>query len=50
MVSPLLLDWCELLAVFYSSPVLCKACNTGLGGFRDDPAHLEAAIRYLRKP
>lgn len=27
--------------------ILCVGCNTGLGGFRDDPARLKAAIRYL---
>jgi len=28
---------------------LCDGCNLGLGKFRDDPALLEAAIRYLRR-
>ena len=27
--------------------ILCMACNTALGNFRDDPAILAAAIRYL---
>ncbi len=27
--------------------LLCQQCNTGLGGFRDDPALLERAIAYL---
>ena len=27
--------------------VLCDSCNKGLGFFRDDPARLRAAIRYL---
>lgn len=29
--------------------VLCRGCNTGLGGFKDNPLLLEAAISYLRK-
>jgi hypothetical protein len=28
--------------------LLCSGCNAGLGGFGDDPALLEAAIRYLQ--
>jgi hypothetical protein len=27
--------------------VLCRACNIGLGCFRDDPRRLRAAARYL---
>jgi hypothetical protein len=27
--------------------LLCSLCNTGLGGFRDDPKRLEAAINYI---
>lgn len=30
--------------------LLCTQCNRSLGGFRDDPALLEAAIAYLKKP
>lgn len=29
--------------------LLCQACNTGLGAFRDDSLILESAIRYLEK-
>lgn len=29
--------------------LLCQPCNLGLGGFRDNPAHLEAAIAYLER-
>jgi hypothetical protein len=29
--------------------VLCQRCNRGLGLLRDDPAVLEAAVRYLRQ-
>lgn len=29
--------------------MLCLHCNSGLGQFRDDPALLEAAIRYLQE-
>lgn len=28
--------------------LLCKDCNTALGRMADDPARLEAAVRYLR--
>lgn len=28
--------------------VLCTTCNTGLGQFKDDPALLLAAVRYLQ--
>jgi hypothetical protein len=30
--------------------LLCTGCNTGIGSFADDPARLEAAIRYLASP
>lgn len=30
--------------------VLCRECNHGLGNFKDNPALLEAAAAYLRKP
>ncbi len=29
--------------------VLCDSCNKGLGFFKDDPARLRAAIRYLKR-
>jgi hypothetical protein len=29
--------------------VLCRACNAGLGHFRDDPERLLAAVRYLAR-
>lgn len=29
--------------------IVCQGCNVGLGGFRDDPQRLEAAIRYLER-
>ncbi len=29
--------------------ILCRACNTGIGLFRDDPARLLSAIRYLTR-
>ena len=28
--------------------LLCRACNTGIGSFRDDPTLTEAATRYLQ--
>jgi hypothetical protein len=28
--------------------ILCRLCNLGLGQFRDSPAHLQAAIEYLK--
>lgn len=29
--------------------ILCFTCNTGLGGFRDDPNLLKAAAKYLKQ-
>jgi len=29
--------------------LLCHNCNVGLGNFKDDPALLESAERYLKK-
>ncbi len=29
--------------------LLCSTCNTGLGGFKDDPTILENAIKYLTR-
>jgi len=29
--------------------LLCSPCNTSLGGFRDDPELLRAAIQYLEE-
>jgi hypothetical protein len=28
---------------------LCHGCNTGLGGFKDDPSRLKAAVKYLKR-
>lgn len=28
--------------------LLCRACNTGIGSFKDDPTLTEAATRYLQ--
>ena len=28
---------------------LCYSCNTGLGGFKDDPSRLKAAVKYLKR-
>lgn len=30
--------------------LLCHPCNISLGGFKDDPDLLEAAVAYLRRP
>jgi hypothetical protein len=30
--------------------ILCASCNVALGGFKDDPVRLAAAIRYLQDP
>jgi hypothetical protein len=30
--------------------VLCVGCNTGLGGFKDDPERMRRAIEYLQRP
>lgn len=30
--------------------LLCNPCNSGLGGFRDDPALLSLAVEYLKSP
>jgi hypothetical protein len=29
--------------------LLCSACNTGLGSFRDSPELLKSAIKYLAR-
>lgn len=29
--------------------ILCTACNSGIGYFRDDPTIMESAITYLRR-
>lgn len=29
--------------------LLCRSCNIGLGGFKDNPAHLRLAASYLEK-
>ena len=29
--------------------LLCSGCNQGLGNFKDDPARLESAVRYLKR-
>lgn len=41
------LDHCHVTGKVRGS--LCRACNTGLGLFRDDPARLASAIDYLKK-
>ncbi|MES5383849.1 endonuclease VII domain-containing protein [Mycolicibacterium conceptionense] len=30
--------------------ILCGSCNSGLGYFKDNPALLQAAIKYLDRP
>lgn len=30
--------------------LLCGLCNVGLGAFKDNPASLQQAIKYLNKP
>lgn len=39
------LDHCHATGVIRG--VLCKGCNTALGGFKDNPAFLAKAIEYL---
>ena len=34
----------------YIRGLLCDRCNRGLGYFRHNPIHLQAAIRYLSEP
>jgi hypothetical protein len=42
---PLTVDHCH--ASTRRRKLLCNPCNVGLGGFRDDPALLLAAVEYL---
>ena len=43
----LVIDHCHLNGATRGR--LCSPCNKGLGFFRDDPARLRSAIRYLRR-
>lgn len=45
-VGPLVLDHCHTAVAFRG--LLCNLCNVGLGAFRDDPALLRQAARYLK--
>jgi hypothetical protein len=46
-VASLHLDHCHETGAIRG--ILCLSCNQALGHFRDDPALLEAAARYLRQ-
>ena len=46
-VASLHLDHCHETGAIRG--ILCLSCNQALGKFREDPALLEAAARYLRQ-
>lgn len=45
--TPLVMDHDHATGIVRA--LLCHPCNIGLGGFKDNPAHLRLATTYLEK-